>query len=199
MEDITPDKKLDGSLTVKELVDQHPGVPAVAMGKQYIKDIGARMAQIAGLKPGSSSIRSPQMIDEIVRRLQSGESMLSILCDPHMPSTSTMWNWREADPDLDARVRKAQAQGQHFLADARLDIAAGGPLSSGDVRRDELFIKTINANVAQRNRQEFGERVQVDHAAVQVVMPDWAVSVSSRTMAGRLTDDREDDEGDDPA
>ncbi|RZF59022.1 hypothetical protein EWE75_24105 [Sphingomonas populi] len=161
---------LDGTQTIAELAKISP-ITLAAMGKQSIKDMSNRRRQIEGLKPGSSSIRTVEMIEEIVDRLRGGETLTSILKDTHLPRVTTLWNWREADEALDQRIKRAQAQGQHTLADERLDIALGCSISTGDTYRDSLVIKTINANIAQRNRAEFGERVQVDHASVVINLP----------------------------
>jgi hypothetical protein len=170
MEDDTPKAPLTGALTVLEVHGDNP-IKLASMGKTAIQDLGARLRQIASLKPGSSSIRTAEMVDEMVERLMGGETMTSITTDPRMPSSSTVWNWCQADVGLDNRLKQAQAIGQRTLADMRMNIAAGGEFSTGDPRRDELLIKAINANIAQRNRAEFGERQQIDIAAISYVMP----------------------------
>ncbi|MDF0540754.1 hypothetical protein PX699_00225 [Sphingobium sp. H39-3-25] len=168
------DTTLNGSLTVAEIVSANP-LKLAAIGKTAIQDLGSRLRQMAALKPGSSSIRTSVMIDEIIERLMGGETMTSITTDPRMPSSSTIWNWCKGDAALDRDVKEAQAIGQRALADMRMNIAMGGEFSTGDARRDELLIKAINANIAQRNRPEFGERQQVDvRQAVQYVLPNDA-------------------------
>lgn len=182
----------DGTRTIGEIVADGPGNPVLKLGKQSIKDAGRRLAQIHGLKPGSSSIRSKEMIEEMLTRLNNGETITSILCDVHMPAPRTLWNWCDADEGLSNAIKKAQAQGQRALADIRMDIAAGGTFSTGDARRDDLLIKAINANIGQRNRAEFGERVQVDHQRVNVMLPDWAVAISTKPL--EAPDDTPDDD-----
>ena len=164
---------LSGALTVAEIVKDNP-IKLAQLGKTAIADLGARLRQIAALKPGGSSIRTNEMIDSMMDRLMAGETMTSILTDPLMPGVSTFWGWCKRDADLDRRVKEAQAIGQRTLADMRMNIAAGGEFSTGDPRRDELLIKAINANIAQRNRPEFGERQQIDIAAISYVMPQDA-------------------------
>ncbi|MEK7454721.1 MAG: hypothetical protein AABZ76_07335 [Pseudomonadota bacterium] len=187
MKDVDPPKDapsvLDGSLSIEELSQMNSGRDLLVMGKATIKDAGAKLRQIMGLKPGSSSIRTPEMIDEIVDRLLFGESLTSINTDPRMPAVGTLWNWRDADPALDDRIRKAQQRGAHMLVDIKPDIAQGGIFSTGDARRDELYVKVIDKNVSLRNRAEFGERVQVDHARVTVNLPVWSIKVSKTVQA----------------
>lgn len=169
---------LNGSLSVADLVETNP-IVAATLGKQTIKDAGRRLAQIRGLKPGSSSKRTPQVIDELLTRLNNGETITSITLDEHMPAPQTLWNWCDADEKLDNAIKRAQSMGQRTLADLRLNIAAGGEFSTGDARRDEILIKAINSNIAQRNRAEFGERIAVDQTVsvapvmlAPIVIPD---------------------------
>ena len=163
---------LDGTRSIAEMVPAPCRGGDLGLGKQAIKDVGARYRQIVGLKPGGSSIRTVEMIDELIQRLLLGESATSISCDTHMPALSTLWYWCRADPKLDSEIKWAQTLGQRLLIDITQDIAAGGTFSTGDARRDELLVKTITANAAKRNRKEFGDRVQVDHATVTVMLPD---------------------------
>ncbi|WP_375284217.1 terminase small subunit-like protein [Sphingobium yanoikuyae] len=170
MKEDAPTTPLTGALTVAEIVKDNP-LKLVTLGKTNIADLGARLRQIAHLKPGGVSIRTDEMIAALLDRLMCGETLTSILTDPSMPGVSTFWGWCKRDADLDRDVKEAQAIGQRVLADLRLNIAQGGEFSTGDPRRDELVIKTINANLAQRNRAEFGERQQIDIAAISYVMP----------------------------
>lgn len=170
MKEDAPTAPLTGALTVAEIVKDNP-IKLVTLGKTNIADLGARLRQIAHLKPGGVSIRTDEMIAALLDRLMCGETLTSILTDPSMPGVSTFWGWCKRDADLDRDVKEAQAIGQRVLADLRLNIAQGGEFSTGDPRRDELVIKTINANLAQRNRAEFGERQQIDIAAISYVMP----------------------------
>lgn len=158
----TPTIAFDGTQSIEEIVEAHPGVPMIAKGKLAIQDIGRRMAQMRGLKPGSTSIRTVEMIDEILERLTDGETLTSILLDDHMPARRTLDGWCDKDEELGTAIVKAMASGQHVLADIRLDIAQRGIFSTQDARYDEMLIKAINANIAQRNRRDFGEHKHVD-------------------------------------
>lgn len=180
MEKLPPNLPLDGSLSIGEMLPDPSAIDGRKLGKQMIKDIGARYRQIQGLKPGSTSIRTPEAIEEIIERLKMGETLSSILLDYHLPKTSTFWNWCQADDVLNDRVKEAQAIGQRALKDLVLDIAAGGSFSTGDTRRDELLIKAIDRNASQRNRGEFGEqsKVSVEHHIPTVVLPTIALPSS---------------------
>jgi hypothetical protein len=172
-----------------------PTAPVSANGKgetRLVKDIGARLRQLAGLKPGSVSIRTPEMIEELLERLRLGETLLSICCDPHMPCHSTIHLWMQRDPDLDSAVQSAREVGTHLLYDARIDVALGGALSTGDRQRDELVLKVLDQTAAKRNRAAFGDRISVDatHSIATVVLPTIALP--------HIPDADYDDVGDDP-
>jgi hypothetical protein len=150
MKEDAPTTPLTGALTVAEIVKDNP-LKLVTLGKTNIADLGARLRQIAHLKPGGVSIRTDEMIAALLDRLMCGETLTSILTDPSMPGVSTFWGWCKRDADLDRDVKEAQAIGQRVLADLRLNIAQGGEFSTGDPRRDELVIKTIWGETANRH------------------------------------------------
>lgn len=89
-----------------------------------------------------------------------GDALASIMSDTHMPSIRAFYNWCRNDDALNDEYRWAQALGQRTLKDFTYDIAMGGIYNTGDVRRDELLIKVMDKNASQRNRAEFGYRVQ---------------------------------------
>jgi hypothetical protein len=191
----------DGTRTIGEIAANGRGNPLLVLGKRTIKDAGRRMAQIRGLKPGSTSIRTVEMIEEILTRLNDGETMTSILCDSHMPAPQTLWNWCDADQELSASIAKAQAQGQRALADLRMNIAMGGEFSTGDIRRDAELIKAINANIAQRNRAEFGEQKAISISTNMPVMLAPIPGLPDLDAEFRIEDaeivSKDDEEGDD--
>lgn len=145
--------------------------------KRLVRDIGARMRQLAGLKPGSVSIRTPEMVAEILDRLRSGETLLSVTSDPHIAGHSTIYQWIDADPALGEAIENARAVGAQILFDARLDIALGGAFSTGDRLRDELAARVIGDTAAKRNRAAFGEKVTVDAqiGIAPVILPSIAL------------------------
>lgn len=132
-----------------------------------LADIGRQMREAAGKKLPTASIRTPEVIDEIVMRLSSGETMASIHLDPTMPSPVTLWRWERDDPDLSDIIDWARQRGQHPLYDAMLDISMGGSLSTGSVDRDALLLRTIRDTASKRNRKDFGERVDVRQTTIQ--------------------------------
>ncbi|WP_146037214.1 hypothetical protein [Novosphingobium guangzhouense] len=162
METLATPQTLPQPVEAAPLTDKNGRVHGAANGKRVVRDLVARLRQLEGLKAAWVSIRTPEMIEEILSRLVTGETLTSITHDEHMPGHQTLHNWRRKDPQLDEDIRSAMAYGQHVLADLRLDMALGGVTSTGDLNRDRLALETINTNIKQRNRAEFGDRQQID-------------------------------------
>lgn len=146
-------------------------------GKSALADVGSRIRNIANLKVGSETIRTPEMIDAIVLRLLDSETMLSISTDPNMPALSTLHQWMKEDRALASLLDWARSEGTHGLVDAQLDIAQGGTLSTGDTERDAMLIKAIQYVASKRNRAAFGDKVEVQKTTINYTVnkteADW--------------------------
>ena len=74
-------------------------------------------------KTGRPTKRTPKVIKRILEGLSKGTPM-TIICDAaDMPSVTTVWTWREADPDLSEAIARARDTGFDRIAQAALDIA----------------------------------------------------------------------------
>ena len=146
-------------------------------GKSALADVGAKIRNLANLKMGSETIRTPEMIDAIVMRLLDSETMLSISTDPDMPALSTLHEWMKNDRALASLLDWARSEGTHGLVDAQLDIAQGGTLSTGDTERDAMLIKAIQYVASKRNRAAFGDKVEVQKTTINYTVnktdSDW--------------------------
>lgn len=194
--DISVSKNMDDTTNLTDpdnlpiLPPFEPSLPihrSPAGEKRLVKDLGAHLRQIAALKVGSATIRTPEKIAAIIERLCSGETLLSITMDPMMPGHSTLYDWIDADPELDAAVQRAREIGAHIMFDAKTDVAMGGALSTGDRQRDELLIKVLDQAATKRNRAAFQDRVAVDatHSIAPVVLPAIALPAIDE---GRFTE-----------
>lgn len=160
--------------------------------KSLVRDIGARMRQLSGLKV-KETYRTPEIVAEIVDRLRSGETLLSISSDPNMPGHSTIHDWMGADPELKATINEAREVGTHALYDATIDIAFGGPFSTGDRLRDELVVKTLQHTASRRNPSQFGERLAIEasHSIAPVMLPAIALPLITDAEFDDVEDDNE--------
>ncbi|MHA0319038.1 terminase small subunit-like protein [Sphingomonas melonis] len=145
--------------------------------RRLVKDIGAHLRRIRGLKVGSATKRTPEMIAEILERLRDGETLLSVTCDKHIAGHSTVYDWMEADPELADAIEKARAVGAQVLFDARIDVALDGAFGTGDRLRDELVQRVLADTAAKRNRNAFQDKVTIDGqiGIAPVVLPTVAL------------------------
>ena len=166
---------LSGTTSIAELAETTPAV-TVRYGKDYITDPLKKLAQIRGLKPGSSTIRTDAMVEEILHRLAAGETLVSISMEDHICDHTTFRSWVRKDEELKARYYAAMEDGASALSDLRMDIALGGEFSTTE-RRDEIAIKTIKDIISARNRREFGNHQSIDMRSIAInVSPeegDW--------------------------
>ncbi len=64
-------------------------------------------------------------IEELLKRLEDGESLKSICEDPRMPSRSTIHRWAEANDELGTRIVRARETGYYQAADRAVEEAKG--------------------------------------------------------------------------
>lgn len=126
---------------------------------------------------GRPTLYTEELASEICERMASGESVLHISRDEHMPAESTIRNWALTDRDgFFARYTRAQILRAHHLADESLDISDDG---RNDTYRDENGNTRIDFDVIQRSRlrvdtrkwylskvlpKVYGERQAVEHS-----------------------------------
>jgi hypothetical protein len=83
--------------------------------KRTLRELEVPEALIAPAKRGRGQpkIYTPELADELLERISSGETVSQICRDPAMPSNGTIANWRDQLPDFlekYARAREQQAQ-----------------------------------------------------------------------------------------
>lgn len=104
--------------------------------------------------------RTEKLTDQILSRLACGESLLTICLDPKMPARQTVMKWMIADAEFEAMVDDAYKWKARYFGETILDVADGGSLSTGDIRRDELKIKALMWLAAKYDRKKFGDAMQ---------------------------------------
>lgn len=111
---------------------------------------------------------TPEVLEEVIERLWTGESLSAICQDDHVPGYKNLMKWMEVHPDVEAMIEKAKQRGTHALVDAMMDIMNGGPLSTGDGSRDAELVKLIKWILGKRNSY-YTENVKVTHESEQKV------------------------------
>lgn len=118
------------------------------------------------------SKRSPQVEDEICRRLSEGETLRAICRDEGMPSWQRIYEWVASDESFAGRIARARELGADAIAEHTLDILDEPPERTNTEHGD----KVDSGYVAwQKNRAEqrlkllakwfpkrYGDRQEID-------------------------------------
>lgn len=97
------------------------------------------------------SKRSPQVEDEICRRLSEGETLRAICRDEGMPPWRSVYDWIAQDEGFSARFARAREVGADAIAEETLDILDEPPERTNTEHGD----KVDSGYVAwQKNRAE---------------------------------------------
>jgi len=115
-------------------------------------------APIAVKKTGRPSKYTPEVAQEVFHRISTGEPLLQICKDEHMPKRQTFYDWLARDDSLSVQFARAREEGCEAMADETLVIADERPelnpiidSKTGEVIRIDLS----SAYIAwQRNRIE---------------------------------------------
>ncbi|KQN28088.1 hypothetical protein ASF00_09270 [Sphingomonas sp. Leaf34] len=144
------------------------------------------IASVTRSRPGQPTKRNAQIEEELLQRIASGETMVAVCQDDHMPGYSTIQAWCKGDPSLLEAINDAYEWHARVLDDIVDDMLAGGPTSTGDFRRDEARAGHIRWRLGKLNKR-FRDKTQVEQTLrVQTpVMPDWFFS---NVVDGQLTD-----------
>ncbi|KAA9018269.1 hypothetical protein F4U96_09160 [Sphingobium limneticum] len=104
--------------------------------------------------------RTEKLTEEIWARLAAGYSLIEICEDEKMPARVTLNKWMAADPDFEKFIDDAYKWKARYFGEAIENVASGGSLSTGDIRRDELKVKALMWLAGKYNRKVFGDAVQ---------------------------------------
>lgn len=103
---------------------------------------------------------TPEIADEVCRRMAGGESLRGICRDDHIPSPSTVRQWAIDDREgFSARYAHARRQQLEYWGDELKDIADD---ENGDVQRDRLRVDTRKWLLA-RLHPEYTDKAQHQH------------------------------------
>lgn len=135
------------------------------------------MSDDAPKPTGRPSIRTDEMVDEILERLSNGELLTPICRDDHMPNRGTFLAWTLNDADLFRRYAHARELGYGVMFDETIEIAdaSGGDLVEKPGRDGSTYMQ-VDQEVVQRSKlriwarhemlkrvdpRKYGERSQV--------------------------------------
>lgn len=139
-------------------------------------------------RPGQPTIRTREVVEEILDRISCGEALLNICQDAHLPGYSTFNRWQREDAELLRQVDIAYEFHARTMDDMTDGILSGEVGSTGDFRRDEARVAHLRWRLAKLNRRKFAERLEVNQNVTVKApqMPDWFLG---QVIDGQLTDD----------
>lgn len=139
------------------------------------------------------SLYTPELADELLRRLASGEPLAQICRDDHMPAVSTVNEWKTTYPDFGERFGKARDAGFDEIAtqcmdiadDASADFIEGMEVTPGTktmafnaehVQRSKLRVETRLKLLAKWDPRRYGDMQKIEHSG----------QIATNTLAARM-------------
>lgn len=115
-------------------------------------------------KIGRPSIKTPELMDEFLRRISHGRSIANVCADSDMPDSSTIYDWIAKDEAFSGRYARACADRGLLYADRISDISE--QLMRGEIAPDVARVaidsyKWISARLVPKL---YGDRQTVDVA-----------------------------------
>lgn len=110
---------------------------------------------------GRPSLKTEEVVNEIVERLSNGEPLARICDDDHMPHFSTVWRWESDDEEFRKLSARAREYGTHYMADDCLRIADDDDLEPSDKK---VRIDTRIRLIGKWNAKSYGDKQSVEHS-----------------------------------
>ena len=106
---------------------------------------------------GKPTKRTPELVEEILRRVSEGETMTSVCRDKGL-GVRTWHDWMDKDEELSARFARARSDGFDAIADKCVMIA--DDQNAEDIQRSKLQVETRLKLLAKWDPKRYGERMQ---------------------------------------
>lgn len=127
-------------------------------------------------KRGRPKLYTPEVAEEILERLSSGESLRAICRDAHLPAESTVRKWAMVqDSWFSAQYAHAREIGYACIADELLELSDDKAV---DPARSRLQVDTRKWLLSKCLPKIFGDRIQHDHSG--------SVTVKHENMLDRV-------------
>ena len=104
---------------------------------------------------GRPTVRTEQMIEELIDRVSAGQTLTALCKLMHMPSLRSLMSWLRVDDDLDEQMHRARIRGTLLQGDEAVDTQRkimSGKLPSGvDPKMAQAMITAANNMGHQAN------------------------------------------------
>lgn len=115
-------------------------------------------------KGGGQTVWTKDKEDEIITRIEQGETLLAICRDEHMPDRATFYRWLDVHSGLRDRYANARETQAHSLIEEAMEAVREAST------RDEAIIARVRSDlmcrVAGKLNKVYADRVQHNHAVV---------------------------------
>ena len=111
---------------------------------------------------GRPSVRTDEIIKELLFRIMCGESVRSICDDPEMPNRSTIYDWLAEDETFSDQYARAHEVAADQAFEEIVEIARMTPPDRGFVAQSKLLIETIQWTVARKVPKKYGDKVDLN-------------------------------------
>lgn len=109
---------------------------------------------------GRPTLYCAEQADEIIARLENGETLRAICREEGQPARKTFMQWVLDDRDgLSARYARAREQGYDEMAEDMLDISDGG---DDDVQRSRLRVDARKWFLSKMRPDRYGTKITVE-------------------------------------
>lgn len=173
-----------------------PTQPAPLIAAQQAPFLGMlkNLYEVKGIQPTKLT---PEILEEVIERLWTGETLSAICMDDHIPAYKNLCKFMENHPDVEAMIEKAKVRGTHALVDAMVDIVSEGYLSTGDKMRDAELVKVVKWIIGKRNHAYYGDQIKVTHESEQMVfvLPDQIIQGQLVEQDAPVGEDEDGSEG----
>lgn len=150
-------------------------------------------------RTGRPSIRTAEIVEEILEQIGDGVPLAKICRQPGMPKLRTFYDWQEGDEDLSAAVARARKAGYDNIAFDTMEIADQPPaykqtaegmsIDQGDVAHRKLQIDTRQKLLRCWDPKNYGDKLEVENKG------NMAVAVTIQRLADGPAQGAQDGEG----
>lgn len=118
-------------------------------------------AKKTGKKMGRPEKLTPELQEELLARISTGESIRRICSEDQFPAAVNVFKFIYRHDDFRQRYETARAACQDWHADGLLEIADEG---SGDTQRDRLRVDARKWIMSKLQPKKYGDKLGLDHS-----------------------------------
>lgn len=133
--------------------------------------------------PAPASDWTDDLVEELISRMEGGETITSITSDARMPSAATLWRWEEKQDELGERITRARERGYQARADKIMDRVK----VCDDPQKGRLEFDAERWYLGKMQPKRFGDKIDVTTGGEKLNRELNEVDIATR-MAAWATD-----------